>query len=64
MMESFQSEIGAVAENDEQELFWNITQGSGLHVVRARIAWCREARGMLEQWQRSGNPNTRRREVS
>jgi hypothetical protein len=53
VMEGFQPEIAEVAATEEQELFWKITLSSGLHVVRARIAWCREARSMLEQWQHS-----------
>jgi len=53
VMEGFQPEIAEVAESGEQELFWKITLASGLHVIRARIAWCQEARCMLEKWRQS-----------
>ena len=51
-MEAFEDEIVAVAESAEQELFWKITLGSGLHVTRARIAWCEESRRLLARHQR------------
>lgn len=68
VMESFKQEITEVAGTDEQELFWQITLGAGLHVARARIAWCQESRRMLENWQRSRvraeSATDSRREVS
>lgn len=66
MLERFEGEIAATAENKEQELFWKITLSSGRHVVRARVAWCEESRQRLIRHQRSGSPGSsatgRRRE--
>ena len=68
LMKGFTTEIEEVSESDEQELFWKITLGSGLHVVQARIAWCCEARSTLEQWLQSRTETEpkagRRREAS
>ena len=55
MMEAFQDEIVAVAESEEQEVFWKITLASGLHVARARIAWCEESRRLLAELKGRGN---------
>ena len=49
----FEHELVEAAESEEQELYWKITLSSGLHVVRARIAWCEETRRRLQRWQRS-----------
>ena len=49
----FEHELVEAAESEEQEVYWKITLSSGLHVVRARIAWCEETRRRLQRWQRS-----------
>lgn len=56
MLEHFEEEIVATADNDEQELFWKITLDSGRHVVRARIDWCRESREKLHRHLRARTP--------
>ncbi len=56
LMEGFEQEIGEVAESNEQEIFWRITLSAGVHVVRARVAWSKEARRRLSQLQRPRGP--------
>ena len=53
LFEHFEHELVEAAESEEQEVFWKITLSSGLHVVRARVAWCEEARTRLESWRGS-----------
>lgn len=53
LLQGFEQELVEAAETAEQELFWKITLSSGLHKVRARIAWCEETRHELALWRRS-----------
>lgn len=53
LFEHFEHELVEAAESEEQEVFWKITLSSGQHVVRARVAWCEEARARLESWRGS-----------